>query len=294
MDKPLLHTVSLSGGKDSTAMVLKMIEQKMPIDVIFFCDTGIEFPSLYKHIDKLNKYIKEKIGIEITILKEEKGFEYWLCDYVLKNKSGIREKIHGYGWPHMKNRWCTHKLKKSLIDNYLEKLKSKYTIIQYIGLAYDEHRRLNKLTNISDDKHFPLVDFKMTEKECLRYCKDNGFDWDGLYDHFDRCGCWCCPVQSIDDLRSLYTYYPELFKQLLEWDKKTWNPYYNNVFSVEDLVIRFELEKEWKKQGKKITGKEFQREFKRRMGWANIDMPVKDKYIENRRKGYIDESSVIE
>ena len=31
--------VSLSGGKDSTAMLLRLIEEKRPIDLILFCDT---------------------------------------------------------------------------------------------------------------------------------------------------------------------------------------------------------------------------------------------------------------
>ena len=35
------HAVSLSGGKDSTAMLLLMIEQDMPIDVVLNADTGI-------------------------------------------------------------------------------------------------------------------------------------------------------------------------------------------------------------------------------------------------------------
>ena len=34
------HIVNFSGGKDSTAMLLKMIEKDMPIDEIIFCDTG--------------------------------------------------------------------------------------------------------------------------------------------------------------------------------------------------------------------------------------------------------------
>ena len=34
------HAVSLSGGKDSTAMLLLMIEQDMPIDVVLTADTG--------------------------------------------------------------------------------------------------------------------------------------------------------------------------------------------------------------------------------------------------------------
>lgn len=35
-EKPKLHVVSFSGGKDSTAMLLRMIEEKMPIDIILY------------------------------------------------------------------------------------------------------------------------------------------------------------------------------------------------------------------------------------------------------------------
>lgn len=44
------HAVSLSGGKDSTAMLLLMIERDMPIDMVLYADTGMEFPEMYDHI----------------------------------------------------------------------------------------------------------------------------------------------------------------------------------------------------------------------------------------------------
>lgn len=65
MEKPIKHVVSLSGGKDSTAMLLRMLEEGRPVDIILFCDTGIEFDAMYRHIEKLEKYI----GIPITRLK---------------------------------------------------------------------------------------------------------------------------------------------------------------------------------------------------------------------------------
>ena len=47
------HIVSFSGGKDSTAMLLMMLQKNMPIDEIVFCDTGMEFPDMYRHIHAL-------------------------------------------------------------------------------------------------------------------------------------------------------------------------------------------------------------------------------------------------
>lgn len=43
----------------------------MEIDMILFCDTGLEFPDMYTHIDKLEKYI----GRPITRIRAEHSFE---------------------------------------------------------------------------------------------------------------------------------------------------------------------------------------------------------------------------
>ncbi len=72
MEKPILRVWSFSGGKDSTAMLLRMLEEKMPVDVILFCDTGLEFPALYDHIRK----VERDIGREITVVKNPNDFEY--------------------------------------------------------------------------------------------------------------------------------------------------------------------------------------------------------------------------
>ena len=62
-NKPLFFVCSLSGGKDSTAILLRLLEEKRPVDMILFCDTGLEFPDMYTHIDKLEKYIGRPIVI---------------------------------------------------------------------------------------------------------------------------------------------------------------------------------------------------------------------------------------
>lgn len=70
------HAVSLSGGKDSTAMLLLMIERGMPIDMVLSADTGMEFPEMYEHLAKLDEHLFRERGIHITTLRHPKGFEY--------------------------------------------------------------------------------------------------------------------------------------------------------------------------------------------------------------------------
>ena len=82
MDKPEYHLVSFSGGKDSTAMLLGMIERGMKIDCILFCDTGLEFPAMYDHIARLEK----DIGMPVTRVRAEKSFEEMMFYADIKRK----------------------------------------------------------------------------------------------------------------------------------------------------------------------------------------------------------------
>jgi len=221
------HIVSFSGGKDSTAMLLKMLESKMCIDYIVFCDTGMEFPQMYDHIEMVNKFIKEKYNKKITILKNEKTFEYYMCEHV-KKRGELKGEI-GYGWSTMKIRWCTTLLKANLFNKFKRGLNEECVV--YIGIAYDEQKR------IKNDK-YPLVDLKMTEKDALKYCYDNGFNWGGLYENFKRVSCWCCPLKSLPELKELFINYPKLWEQLKKMDNLSPNKFRAD-YSVEELENKF-------------------------------------------------------
>ena len=227
------YIVSFSGGKDSTAMLLKMLEDNWDIAEIIYCDTGKEFPQMYEHIEKVKKYIKENYNMEITTLKAKKSFDYYMFDHI-KTK-GKNKGSKGYGWATMGIRWCTTLLKNYVIDSYLRKYRNqKETYIECVGIAYDEQKRIK-------DKRYPLVEYKMTEKDCLEYCYNKGFDWGGLYEHFDRLSCWCCPLKNLKELKILYEHYPELWEELKEMDKKS-NNQFKSDYSIEELENKFKKE----------------------------------------------------
>lgn len=222
------HIVSFSGGKDSTAMLLRMLEENMPIDEIIFCDTGKEFPQMYEHIEKVEKYITDKYNKNITILKSEKSFDYYMFDH--EKTKGKNKGKKGYGWATMRARWCTTLIKNNVIDRHLKKYQDE-GYVEYIGIAYDEQKRIK-------EKQYPLVQWQMTEKDCLQYCYERGFDWGGLYEHFDRLSCWCCPLKNQKELKILYKHYPELWNELKEMDRKSYNQF-KATYSVEQLEEKF-------------------------------------------------------
>ncbi len=261
MTKQEYHIVTLSGGKDSTAMLLEMLERDMKIDCILFCDTGLEFPQMYKHLARLEEYV----GRPITRIKAEHDFEYYFMHYTPKRKNPALEQYSGKSWAGPRNRWCTGFLKTRVIDAYLKELRENYTVIKYIGIAADEQYRLKRANNQNSNHRHPLVDWGWTERDCLRYCYERGYDWDGLYEHFKRVSCWCCPLQPLTELRELHQRFPELWEQLKTWDKRTWRNFRAD-YSVEELEVRFLMEREWIAAGKSIKSREFFAELKKRLG----------------------------
>ena len=224
------HVVSFSGGKDSTAMLLLMIEKNYQIDEIIFCDTGMEFPNMYEHINKVENYIDRSI----TRLKAERSFEYMMFEHV--KTRGKNKGKKGYGWSDFRNRWCTSYLKKDVVRRYLRQYDN---VVEYHGIALDEIHRTKK--NKEKIIKYPLIEWGMTEQDCLEYCYSKGFDWGGLYEHFDRVSCWCCSLQSIAELKQLYKHYPQLWQRLLDMDGLAWNQFRAD-YSVAELDRRFKME----------------------------------------------------
>lgn len=225
------HIVSFSGGKDSTALLLMMLEKNMQVDEIIFADTGMDFPDMYEHIEKVENNIKMKI----TRIKADYSFEYLLGDIPRTDKSKYSH--DGRGWADMKIRWCTSELKTYPISRYL-KDKKPYT--QYVGIAYDERHRAENYKNKKNIK-YPLIDWKITEKDAIKYCYSKGYDWNGLYNKFKRLSCYCCPLQKISELRVLFNDYPELWQNMLRLDKKSYRDFRSD-YTLTQLDQKFKSE----------------------------------------------------
>lgn len=242
------HAVSLSGGKDSTAMLLLMIEKGMPIDVVLTADTGMEFPEMYDHLKKVDEFLFYSRGIHITFLRHPRGFEYLMFDdpkqkpQSIANRQRLGIPVYGNGWPGIKVRWCTGQLKTHLITKEVNRLKKERNALHYIGIAVDEAKRCK-------EEQYPLVDWKITEAQALQICYDRGFDFGGLYEIYHRASCWCCPFQRISELRKLRRHHPELWVRLQELDQRAYMQFgdtplgqFKQNWSVADLERRFRSE----------------------------------------------------
>jgi len=139
-----MNIVSFSGGKDSTAMLLMMIERGVPVDRVICVDTTKEFPAMYEHIKKVQSMI-EPLKIEIAKI----DFDYWFGEHI--KTRGKRKGETGYGFPDFRNRWCTA-LKQECYGTLCASkqydnrkrggLKNiPYSVTEFHGIAFDEKKK---------------------------------------------------------------------------------------------------------------------------------------------------------
>lgn len=208
------YMASVSWGKDSLAMLLRLINENKPLNEVVFFDTGMEFQAIYNVRDAVLGMLKVR-GITYTELKPDEPFLYSMLERPKTKRTG--EKVLGNGWCGGPCRWGTFQKLRAL-DKYA---KSKNAVV-YIGLAADEVKRLE---NLESYKRAPLAEFwNMTEAECLQYCYNHHFYWyedtDSeakkirLYDVLDRVSCWCCCNKNLKELRNIYNFLPEYWQRL--------------------------------------------------------------------------------
>ncbi len=240
------YIASCSCGKDSMAMCLRLIKEEKPLDEIIFYDTGMEFQAIYDNWERLKIYA-EKNGIKCTKLKPQCSFLYTMFEKPVN--VGKPNEHKGYSWCGGCCRWGTT-AKLQTLDKYCQDKNA----MCYVGIAFDETARLIK--ERKDYKRFPLADWKMTESDCLKYCRDDGVNWQecgiDLYDILDRVSCWCCANKNQWELYNVWKFLPIYWQKLKDLQAKNNRPF-KKEYSIFDLEKRFEsgyIPKRKKKQSK--------------------------------------------
>ncbi|HBJ1646061.1 TPA: phosphoadenosine phosphosulfate reductase family protein [Clostridium botulinum] len=224
------HIVSYSGGKDSTAMVYMMLDRGIRIDRIVFCDTGLELGET-NNIIKIFKRKMENLGIPFDVIKSEKTFE----DYFYTIRTTGKRKGEIWGWPFMLGAWCNSRLKIKPLNKYFKEIGPH---IRFIGIAKNEPDRYKRL---GKNERAPLYEWGVKEKDVLDYLKTKGFR-NPLYWKFERLGCYLCPKQNLNALRSLRRHYPYLWAKMLKMDKDSPISFKADGTTLNQLDQRFKKE----------------------------------------------------
>lgn len=229
-----MNIVNLSGGKDSTALLVMMLERGIPVHRILFADVGemAEFSMMYEYLALVERYI----GIPIETVRSEIHTARNMF-YGYPSRGKYKDEIRGF--PPTIGPGCRYR--SWLKVEPLERASGSGNHV-FIGIAADEASRSRSLEYAKGKNayHFPLVEWGVTEAECMHFLRDRNL-YNTLYDHFRRLGCYWCPKQSIDSLRSLYRHYPYYWQQLRQLEEDQGREFRYRC-SAKDLEVRFARE----------------------------------------------------
>ena len=172
-----IHIASCSFGKDSIATILLALENNEPLDRVVFAEVmfdherGIsgEIPEHIEWIYSTAIPKLESMGVKVDVVKAKKDYVSFFVNAV----GGGRHKGKIYGFPIggmcVINREC----KMQPIHDYYKQFKG-YEVVQYVGIAIDEPKRLARLSKKGNiDKVSLLEKYGYTEdmarEKCLEY-----------------------------------------------------------------------------------------------------------------------------
>lgn len=207
------HILSLSGGKDSTALAFFMKENMPEIfekTELVFCDTECELPETYDYLNKVEVFL----GKKITRIKPEKSFEHLMMIY--------------NHLPSIHQRWCTVEMKTKVFRKYVDDLfrkRGKGVVNMYIGIRADEEERtLSSKNNCSlINAIYPFVEKRLIRKDIENILEKFGIGYPDYYKWRKRSGCYFCMFQSKNDWLNLYENHKKLFFKAMEYEKNVEN-----------------------------------------------------------------------
>lgn len=196
-DKKTRHILSLSGGKDSSALAVFMRGRVADMEYVF-CDTQKELPETYEYLAKLEAFL----GRPIVRLNAERGFDHWLQVY------------NGY-LPSSRMRWCTRMLKLKPFEQYV----GDDPVVSYVGIRADEDREGYISTKPNIKPVFPFKEAGIAHADVLRILDEAGLGLPEYYKWRTRSGCYFCFFQRKAEWAGLLEHHPDLFAKSMEYEK---------------------------------------------------------------------------
>jgi len=183
--------VAFSGGKDSTALALRLAERGHLFRLLHTA-TGNELPQVRTHIEAVAKATdSELIDLNAPTLSE------------LIDEQGCL--------PNWRMRWCTRMIK---IEPCAQWLSTHPDAVLAVGLRSDEEGRAGGIYE-GNKIVYPLRDWKWGIDDVIGYCRSKGFEPP------KRTDCAVCFYQTLHEWWELLTYYPDEYVKGEEWEHQT-------------------------------------------------------------------------
>lgn len=242
------NIVSVSGGKDSTALLLLALERQTENLQAVFADTGHEHPQTYEYVQYLNdkvfpiRIIRADFAKDIARKREfvatkwrEQGIPE---ETVLRALEILRPTGNPFldlciwkgRFPSTKARFCSEELKRNPIVEQVQMplLDQGHTIWSWQGVRADEslaRRDLPELDCVGGSpeggelwNYRPIL--KWTAQECFDMHRKHGIKHNPLYEQgMGRVGCMPCIHCRKDELLEISKRFPDQIERVAEWER---------------------------------------------------------------------------
>ncbi len=244
------NVISVSGGKDSTAMLLLAIERGVEFEAVF-ADTGHEHPLTIEYV---REYLPQRLGIEIRYVSADFSglFEHrrevvktkWVKDGVPQERiDAALEVLKPTGkafldlcllkgrFPSTMRRFCTAELKTATIKNlvHLPLLAAGEDVDSWQGIRHDESRAracaIEHQFVLKDEasgaelwNYRPILGW--TAADCFSILKRHMVAPNPLYKlGMTRVGCMPCINCRKSELAEISQRFPEEIDRVEQWER---------------------------------------------------------------------------
>ncbi len=196
------YVLGYGGGLNSTALLIEIVNRKLPLDYVVFADPGFEDPETYDFINNhFAKWMMER-GIKFVVVTKRKpdGGRETIVDYFMKS----------YRIPDQVYRDCTRRHKVEVIHRfYIRQLQTKF-IIEYLGIHAGEKKRVKLSKTPWVHKCYPLVEYGIDKAGCKKIIEDAGLPVP------PKSGCPNCFASNKARYYDLWKKHPDMFEKSIE------------------------------------------------------------------------------
>ena len=193
------HVLSFGCGVNTVALMVHLVNERMPFDEAVFADTGGELPETYEYLKIASDYMRLH-GKKLTVVRSKNGTLHETC--------ARRKVVPSQVW-----RWSTRDYKITPIHAYYRSLG--VHVNEYMGIAYDEITRMKRSAEPYITTLFPLIDAKMTRADCVNLIEKEGLPVP------PKSGCYFCPFNNLERWRALARVHPELYRKAMLLEERS-------------------------------------------------------------------------
>jgi 3'-phosphoadenosine 5'-phosphosulfate sulfotransferase (PAPS reductase)/FAD synthetase len=248
------NIVSLSGGKDSTALLLLALERKTPNLQAVFADTGHEHPETYAYVQRLSETVypvrivradfADKVNAKRARLqsyldgKEDRFSKGWERDALERAVKALHPTGNPFldlclwkgRFPSTKARFCSEELKQIPINTQVvgPLLDAGHDVMSWQGVRADESASRALLGEINIAKlhengarcwnYRPILQWTVTDVFAMH--DKYGIERNPLYTQgMSRVGCMPCIHARKNELLEISRRFPEEVERVAAWER---------------------------------------------------------------------------